>query len=237
MKELPESNIYEQEFKYFIHWGKLMKQVTNIVQRKAPHASRVVDLMCGPGYLLGQLAKVRSDLILSGIDINPEFITHAQQKYPNIEFLVKDVLNFQSTEKYDVVTCTGGIHHLPYEAQESFLQKISEILKPEGLAILADPYVNDYNDEFERKQAAAKLGYKLFASLENDTPDDIIKATIDIFYNDIMGHEFKTSINKMKPIIHKLFSQVELTKTWPTKDTGYGDYYFICMSPKNITNL
>lgn len=228
MKELPKSEVYEQEFE-FLPWGFLINSVLTIIEKEVPKNGSVLDLMCGSGYLLGEIAKRRSDINLEGVDISKEFIHYAQCKYPNILFQAANVLSYDLTKKYDLVVCTGGVHHLPYDKQELFLEKVLNFLKPKGFAILADPFIDDFFNEMERKQAAAKLGYGyVTTTINNNAPRDIIKATIDILYNDVMGFEYKTSIKKIEPILRKLFSFVEITKVWPESKSEYGDYYIIC---------
>lgn len=232
MRDLPESEVYEQEFE-FMPWGILIDKILGIIQKKAAKGGEVLDLMCGPGYLLGEIAKRRSDLILEGVDISSEFIRHAKQKYPKISFQVADVLAWNPTKKYDLILCTGGIHHLPYDKQALFLGKIPEFLNSTGFAIFADPYVDDFSNESERKEAAAKLGYEyITATMKNGATDEIIKATIDILYNDVMGFEYKTSLKKIGPVFKKLFPKVEINKTWPKSKSEYGDYYIVCMKDK-----
>ena len=227
MKELPKSEIYEQEFKY-LPWGILINEILSIIQKGAKQNGKVLDLMCGPGYLLGKIGEQRKDLILEGLDINEEFICFAKNKFPEFSFQVTDVLSWCSDKKYDVILCTGGIHHLPYEKQASFLEKIPSLLNPDGFIIFADPYIDDFSKETERKQAAAKLGCEyMVATIKNSASDEVIKATIDILYNDVMGFEFKTSIKKLEPVFRKLFPCLEIKKTWPEIDSEYGDYYVI----------
>ena len=117
--------------------------------------------------------------------------------------------------------------------QGIFLESIPELLKPDGFAIFADPYVDDYSNELERKQVAAKLGMNyIIATIQNGAPSEVIGATIDILYNDVMGFEYKTSIKKIESILRKLFSFVEITKIWPESKSEYGDYYIICKTRK-----
>mgnify|MGYP001569014637 CR=1 FL=1 len=232
MRELPKSEVYEQEFE-FMPWGTLIDKILVIIQNEAPRNGSVLDLMCGPGYLLGEIAKRRSDLGLEGADISDEFIQHAQRKYPDISFRVVDVLSWTLSKKYNVVLCTGGIHHLPYDKQAPFLETIPTLLKPNGFAVFADPYVDDFSNELERKQSAAKLGYEyMVATMKNGAPDDIVKATVDILYNDVMGFEYKTSLKKLEPVFRRLFPNVEIDKTWPESKSEYGDYIVVCKDGK-----
>ncbi|MFA6018353.1 MAG: class I SAM-dependent methyltransferase [Patescibacteria group bacterium] len=227
MQNLPIADVYQKEFLY-MPWGILMDRVQKIVIEKAPVGGRVLDLLCGPGYLLGELRKERSDLSFVGVDMEEEFISYATIRHPGIEFIVSDAAEWNTEEQYDVVLCTGGLHHLAYEKQELFLQKVARLLKSSGFAIIADPYIDEYKNEDERKLVGAKLGYEyLVATMKNGAPEDVIISTIGILQNDVLLVEFKSSIKKLQPIFEKTFSRVEKEKTWPVENTEYGDYMFI----------
>lgn len=231
MQNLPTAEVYEKEFKY-MPWGILISEILELV-KKTPENGTVLDLMCGPGYLLQKIKELRPDLELKGVDMESEFIDFAKEKYKGIDFVTTDASDWNTDETYNLILVTGGVHHLPYEKQESFISKVSSLLEADGMAIVADPYIDDYTNEEERKIGAAKLGYEyLVASMKNGADIDIQKACISIMENDVLGIEFKNSINRFKPILEKYFTTVEMHKTWPTEQSQYGDYYFVLSNSK-----
>jgi SAM-dependent methyltransferase len=226
MQNLPVPQIYEDEYLY-MPWGIIIMEILNRV-KKAPVNARVLDLLCGSGYVLGKVKSIRPDLDLTGVDIQGEYIEYAKYKYQDIRFITADVLNWDSNKKYDLVLVTNGVHHLPFEKQENFIKKVARLLSPGGQAIIADPYIEDYFDEEERKLAAARLGYEYLAvTIKNGATDDVIRAATDVMTNDIFLVEFKNSIKKMKPLYEKYFKTIEMYKTWPQEISQYGDYYFV----------
>jgi 2-polyprenyl-3-methyl-5-hydroxy-6-metoxy-1,4-benzoquinol methylase len=227
MQNLPIAKIYEEEFKY-MPWGILISEVLNFITKNVPKNGTVLDLLCGPGYLLGEIQKRRPDIKFIGVDLEKEFIDYATITYTKINFQLADVLTWKPTHKFDCVLCTGGLHHIPYNNQKMLIHKISNLIKKEGSAIVADPYINNYTNEKERKLAAAKLGYEyLVATIKNDAPDYMIKVALDLICNDIFLTEFKNSVRKIEPYFIEYFLSVEKHKTWPEENTEYGDYYFI----------
>jgi len=227
MQNLPSAEVYEKEFKY-MPWGILIKEIQEFIIKTTPKGSNVLDLLCGPGYLLGKLQEKRPDVKYRGVDLDLDFIEHAQKVYPEISFEVGDASTWESENKFDVVLCTAGLHHLPYEEQEAFVEKVSRLLKQDGFALIADPYIDDYANEKERKLASAKLGYEYLAeTIKSGGSTDVIKAAIDVLSNDVFLVEYKASVKKNKTLFEKYFSQVEMHKTWPKGESGYGDYYFI----------
>ncbi|TAK95453.1 class I SAM-dependent methyltransferase [Patescibacteria group bacterium] len=235
MKELPISETYEQELLY-MPYKKSLAQVLETICAQAPVNGTLLDLMCGPGYLLGQIAEKRKDLHLLGVDSDARYVDFSKAKYPGIDFEVGDILAWKPKELFDVVICTGSVHHIPYEKQDEAVARIASMVKPGGFCIISDCHIDDYSNEQERKLAAAKLGYEyLRATIANGAPEDVVAATIDILHNDVMMDEFKTSVERRMPVYQKYFSEVELSKTWPDTDSQYGDYYVVCKGALTTT--
>lgn len=228
MKELPEAETYEEGLAYWPYRTSLQKVIDTICD-SSPQNGRLVDVMCGPGYLLGKIKERRPDLSLYGIDIDNRYVSHGAKTYPGVRFEKGDVLRWQPEEKFDVVVCTGSVHHIPYELQEKAIANIASMGRPGALVIISDCYVDDYSNEQGRKQAAAKLGYEYIReTIDNGASDRVVEWTIDILFNDVLMHEFKPSFEKRVPLLEKSLQDVTTIKTWPN-DTppGYGDYVHI----------
>lgn len=226
MQNLPTPEIYDKEIS-FMPWKTVLEDILKIV-KSSPQNTNVLDLFCGPGFLLGKIKQIRPDLTLTGVDFEKEYIDFAQSKYEGINFIHADVANWRCTEQFDLILATAGMHHLPHEQQEAFVERVSKLIKPGGKVIIADPYIDDYTNETERKLASAKLGYEYLAvTIKNGADDDVIKAAIDVMTNDIFLVEYKNSVKKNRPIFEKYFSKVEQVKTWAEFESEYGDYYFI----------
>jgi SAM-dependent methyltransferase len=233
MKQLPKPEVYEKEFTY-MPWGLLISEVIELIIKDTPADASVLDLMCGPGYLLSKIHSRRKDLHLSGVDIDPRYVAHAKKNYKKISFIRADSLTVKLAKKYDVVLCTGGLHHLPYNRQELFIKKLSGLVTTSGRCIIADPYIRTYTSEKERRLAAVELGTEyLKAVIGKNSPNDIVAAAIDILTNDVLPDgEYKTYISRISSVAKKYFKQVTIKKTWPKNKTAYGDYYFLLSKPR-----
>ncbi len=224
---MPIAETYNDEFKY-MPWGDLVNDIVDFVVKNTSQNDRIVDLMCGTGYLLSRIREKRPDLELLGIDLEKDYIDFAKKTYPNINFVHADVLSWSEDGLADIILCTGGIHHVAYERQEDIIAKFKSMVKLSGVVIVADPYISDYSNEEERKRAAAELGNAyLVATTNNGATPEVIDACREILKNDVQGVEYKTSVSKQRKIFNKYFSSSEEYKTWPKSDTQYGDYYFI----------
>jgi hypothetical protein len=106
---------------------------------------------------------------------------------------------------------------------------MASIAKPGGFVLISDCYIDDYSNETQRQVAAAKLGYEyLRETIQNGAPQPVVKATIEILWNDVLMKEYKTSMKKRKSIFESIFYNVETLKTWPVFESEYGDYISIC---------
>ena len=227
MQNLPPAAVYEKEFKY-MPWGKLIKKVQEHIVGNVANGGSLLDILCGPGYLLGQLHKQRPDISYRGVDMEPEFIHHATGIYPEVKFEVADAFTWNTSEKFDAVICTAGVHHLPDEQQEPFIAKLASLVSPRGFAIIADPYIGNWNTPEERLMAAARFGYEyLEATIKSGGTPDVIDAAVQCLRNDVLFIEWKTSAKRRLAMLKPHFKNIQAHKTWPDHETDWGDYYFI----------
>jgi len=225
--KLPPPETYEQELR-FMPYRKSLALVENIVCADAPYSASILDLMCGTGYLIGKIAEERPTSHLIGVDLNKKYVKFAKRNHPPEQFEVGDILTWQAVP-FEVVLCTGALHHIPYEQQEQAIANIASLTNPKGFAIISDCYIDDYSNERERRLAAARLGYEyLRVTIANGAPSDVVNATADILRNDVAGLEFKTSVKKRLPVLQRHFGEVKTMKVWPNKQVGgYGDYVHV----------
>lgn len=226
MKQLPNAETYRLEMQ-FMPWGLLMKKVASAVIRKVPRNGKVLDLMCGPGYLLDSIHTQRPDLVLVGVDSDPRYTSYCTERNSEVCYIEADVHKWNDSKQYSCVLCTGGVHHLPYSDQPQLFVKMAALMKRDGFCICADPCIGEYASESERQLAAAELGYEyLRAVLNNGAPISIINAAIDILRNDVLADgEYKNSPSRLIEMAKEAFGQVKVEKVWPETPIKYGDYY------------
>lgn len=132
---------FQEKTKERIQW------ILSNVQKK----DMVLDIGCSQG-IIALLAAEKGANVL-GIDVESVSVEFAknlvQEKFSHvnnrIEFKVADFLNFESTQKYDVVIATEVIEHL--HKPEIFLNKIKKHLQSNGKIILTVPFgINDHPD-------------------------------------------------------------------------------------------
>ncbi|SAK76510.1 glycosyl transferase family protein [Caballeronia temeraria] len=107
----------------------------------------VLDVACGEGYGSSILAhRARS---VTGVDISPEAVAHAQSAYKdvaNLSFMTGSASQLPLPDaQFDAVVSFETIEHL-YE-QEEMISEIRRVLKPGGFLILSSPNKKVYSDD------------------------------------------------------------------------------------------
>jgi len=92
----------------------------------------ILDVGCAYGhrsFFFGLLG-----LDVTGIDIATKYIEKAKERYKHLRFLVKDIRNFKTKKKYDVVFTHGCLIHITHEDIEKTIKKLMSLGK-EGLFV------------------------------------------------------------------------------------------------------
>jgi SAM-dependent methyltransferase len=114
------------------------------LKKVLPRGLRVIDIGCGAGYATKQLAPLAGSIL--GADFSPGMIERAlgsgEPPPANASFEVADVLSLEFEEPFDVAFTIRCLINLPdWEAQKRALANIAHIVKPGGLYIFIEGFV------------------------------------------------------------------------------------------------
>jgi predicted TPR repeat methyltransferase len=93
--------------------------------------SKVLDLGCGHGYHTNTLSNFCDKV--TGLDISSAAIHIARKRYPHINFVVNDILLYETNEKFNFIYDKGCFHHIQaIEDKLKYVKKVSSILDKYG---------------------------------------------------------------------------------------------------------
>ena len=104
--------------------------------------ARLLDIACGTGRTLKQLATAHPDLRYHGVDLSPYYIHAARKLLADVEeatLLVENAENLPYIDGYfDIVTSVYLFHELPKNARRRVFDDAYRVLRPGGLLVVED---------------------------------------------------------------------------------------------------
>lgn len=146
----------------------------------------VLDLGCGPGNLLAQVAKLNPRAEFIGVDLSDRMLALAnvrmrQLEISNVELRLADMTQLREFQNagFDAVISSMALHHLPdLNALDQTFSEISRVLHPAGSI-----YLND----FGRLKCRKSVDYFVHRAAEGEEPalvEDYIQSLHAAFSKD-----------------------------------------------------
>jgi ubiquinone/menaquinone biosynthesis C-methylase UbiE len=103
---------------------------------------KLLDVGCGTGRTLHQLARTHPKLRLHGADLSPAYIKLARTRLDHIEELTLAVENGEALPwadgTFDIVTSVYMFHELPRNARRNVVREMFRVVRPGGLVVIED---------------------------------------------------------------------------------------------------
>jgi ubiquinone/menaquinone biosynthesis C-methylase UbiE len=104
--------------------------------------ARILDVACGTGSALNQLALAHPNENYWGLDLSPYYLHHAGRRLAHVRNLSLVSENAErmplADASFDVVSSVFLFHELPARARRNVLREMRRVLKPGGLLVIED---------------------------------------------------------------------------------------------------
>jgi ubiquinone/menaquinone biosynthesis C-methylase UbiE len=103
---------------------------------------RLLDVACGSGRFLQQLAQAFPAMPMTGCDLSEAYLDEAHRflssrRNVTLEQGNAEALPFEP-DSFDIVTCVYLYHELPREVRRRVTESVARVLKPGGIFVLVD---------------------------------------------------------------------------------------------------
>jgi ubiquinone/menaquinone biosynthesis C-methylase UbiE len=103
---------------------------------------RLLDVACGTGRLLKQIAVAHPQIRLTGLDLSPYYVQQARSllaDHADASFVVDNGEELPFRDRcFDIATSVYLFHELPRDARRRVLSEMHRVLEPGGLIVIAD---------------------------------------------------------------------------------------------------
>ena len=223
-----------------IDWGKRLQReipvlqeiINSILSKKPKKTLKILDIGCGPGIHLLELAKKYPDHNFYGIDQDSDMIQYATEESKpeahHLQYISGDVLSdsFLDNNNFDFIFSLGNSLTLIWgkSSNESLFQKISENLSEKG-----ELFFQILNGDNPRKgykkskiiQLSDNMEVFTMKRFEPDFTQNILKVE---FISFIKKLEDKNYEHQVKSSIWQLISTKDLEKI--LNKNGFSDIFF-----------
>jgi ubiquinone/menaquinone biosynthesis C-methylase UbiE len=107
-----------------------------------PGRVRLLDVACGNGRTLQQLATPPPELRFHGVDLSPFYVKAARRRLADVAEVALVVENAEHLpyvdDHFDVATSVYLFHELPRNARRNVVRQMYRVLRPGGLVVLED---------------------------------------------------------------------------------------------------
>lgn len=120
---------------------QVIPPITRELARRGRRDLALLDVACGTGHTLRQIAAAHPDLSLSGVDLSRFYVDEARARLRGRKVALAvdsaEALPFADGSQA-IVTCVYLLHELPRDVRRRALAEMHRVLEPGGLLILAD---------------------------------------------------------------------------------------------------
>jgi ubiquinone/menaquinone biosynthesis C-methylase UbiE len=150
----------------------------------------VLDLCSGSGSFPNHLSLALPWLNVTCVDLNEDFVKTGQELFPSWEFVIGDVVKARLGKKFEVITASSAYHHISDEEKVDFLKNIKDHLAEDGLVIICENFLPDYNSPKERELSVVKYFSELRAYYQQgNATEDSQEAIEEVFELEKAGVE------------------------------------------------
>ena len=127
-----------------LFWGlEHVTYINFVIEKiKSHNPKSIVDIGCGEGRIISELAKNFSSNKLTGYDISKKAIGFAQAFVPSANFETHDIVDKPLSTKHDCVVSCEVIEHIKPEEVTTYCKNIANSLNKDGYFYLTTPTTN-----------------------------------------------------------------------------------------------
>lgn len=142
------ARIYDAVYAGIRDYPREARELDRLIRERRPGARTLLDVACGTGAHLEHLKGYQ----VEGVDLDPEMLTVARERLPDVTFHEADMMSFDLGRSFDAVVCMSSSigYARTEEGLRSAIASMARHLEPRGVLVVepwltpevwADPHV------------------------------------------------------------------------------------------------
>lgn len=120
---------------------QIIPPITRFV-RSGEQATRLIDIACGTGRTLHQIARTHPTMRMWGVDLSPAYVKVARRLLADLPEVALAVENAEALPfadgAFDIATSVYLFHELPRNARRNVVREMHRVLRKGGLLVIED---------------------------------------------------------------------------------------------------
>lgn len=180
----------------------------------------VLEIGSGTGLLTAELLKRSALSKILCIDISEEFVKNFQERFPILDIICADAINYSYENKFTMIVMSLVYHHIKDEEKENFLKNMFNHLADGGQMIIGDAFILPYVDEGERNNSLKLYHQKRITESRSKIAGDIERQSLKDGLE--RNGEWKTSVEILKKQLLKVgFEEIKVFDVCSQETGGY----------------
>lgn len=148
--------------------------------------ARVLELGCGKAEITRQIAKSARGVSITAMEVDQaqHALNLTISDLPNVRFEFGGAENIPEADgRFDIVLMFKSLHHVPLEHLDRALREIHRVLRPGGLAYLAEPvFAGDYNDVMRAFHDEQEVRREAFSAIQRAVAAGLFELVREKFF-------------------------------------------------------
>lgn len=114
-------------------------RIREAIRLLPPRLGSLIDIGCGPGMMLGAVARHTRPARIVGIELDARASEIASRTHPGATIVNDDFLTWGGSETFDAATCVDVLEHVPTQSLAPFVARMHDVLRPGGTLVIHVP--------------------------------------------------------------------------------------------------
>lgn len=148
--------------------------------------ARILELGCGKAEVTKAIARSAKGVSITAMEVDriQHELNCRNADLPNVRFELGGAEDIPAADNgFDIVLMFKSLHHVPVGSMDRALGEIHRVLKPGGLAYLAEPvFAGDYNEILRIFHDEEKVRLAAFAAVRGAAASGLLELVIEKFF-------------------------------------------------------